>query len=67
MKNEPMKEPQKEHFFDHLKRSSPPGSGSKFFSNSKFSGSSVSGGYSGKQIHSRSGGGSSGRQGGKAR
>lgn len=67
MKNEPTKEPQKEHFFDHINRPSQPSAGSRFFSNSKVSGSSVSGGYSGKQIHSRSGGGSSGRQGGKSR
>lgn len=67
MKNEPMKAPQKEHFFDHLKRSSPSASGSQFFSNSKFSGSPISPGYSANQNRARNAGGASGRHGGKSR
>jgi hypothetical protein len=67
MKNEPVKETHKEHFFDHLKGPSQSASGSKFFANSKFSGSPVSPGYNANQNRARNTGGASGRHGGKSR
>ena len=68
MKNPPMKEPHKEHFFDLIKGSAQPLSGARFLANPKNAAPPPSAAYGGKQLHSRPfGGGASGRHGGKSR
>jgi hypothetical protein len=67
MKNQPDKVAHKDHFFDLIKGAGQPLSGPRFFANPKISASPASTGYSGKQIHSRTVGGASGRHGGRSR
>ena len=67
MKNEPVKEPHKEHFFELIRGSGQPGPGQRPGPYPKLSPSPNPSGYSGKQIHSRTMGGASGRRGGSSR
>jgi|CZKI01.1.fsa_nt_gi hypothetical protein len=64
MKNQPIKETRKDHFFDLIKGSGQPLPGPRLFGNPKMPGSA---GFGGKQIHARTFGGASGRRGGKSR
>lgn len=67
MKNEPAKEPQKDHFFDLIKGSAQPLPAPRSLANMKGHGFQAPGGYSAKQARSRNVGGASGRHGGKSR
>lgn len=67
MKNEPIKEPHKEHFFEQIHGSGQPIPGQRPAPFPKLSPSANPSGFSGKQIHSRTMGGASGRHGGRSR
>ena len=67
MKNQPTKETHKDNFFDLIHGSAQPSPAQRIASYSKMSASPNLSGYSGKQIHSRTMGGASGRHGGRSR
>jgi hypothetical protein len=67
MKNEPAKEPPKDHFYDLLKGSTQPPAGPHFPVNPKKLSSPMPSGSGGRQNQVRNFGGASGRHGGKSR